>query len=171
MENDKANTWQACCSRRHRCARVFFSFLRWEVLENERHSHPHPRHSTCSALASWASSGSLPLGKATISSNFLSLCVSFSLKLSQSLTLFFASLSAPAARRSSTAAVWPFSEALMRAVRPSYTWEERGDGGWSEWAAKERNKVCLRGASMVWGGWELRGVGQGFTHVGMKAHV
>ena len=62
-----------------------------------------------------ASSGSLPLGKATISSNFLSLCVSFSLNLSQSLsislnlsqslTVAFASLSAPAARRSFTAAV------------------------------------------------------------------
>ena len=47
-----------------------------------QHSHPHPRHSTCSALASWASSGSLPLGKATISSNFLSLCVSLPLNLS-----------------------------------------------------------------------------------------
>jgi len=76
----------------------------------------YPRHSTCSALASWASSGSLPLGKATISSNFLSLCVPFSLNLSISLTPPFASLSAPAARRSSTAAVWPLVEAKMRAV-------------------------------------------------------
>ena len=38
-----------------------------------QHSHPHPRHSTCSALASWASSGSLPLGKATITPFILSL--------------------------------------------------------------------------------------------------
>jgi len=28
MKNEKANTWQACYSRQHRCARVFFSFLR-----------------------------------------------------------------------------------------------------------------------------------------------
>ena len=68
MENEKANTWQACHSRRHRCARLFFSKM---VLA--QHSHPHPRHSTCSALASWASSGSLPLGKATIPPIILSL--------------------------------------------------------------------------------------------------
>ena len=60
------------------------------MLENEKkfffqkHPHPHPRHSTCSALASWASSGSVPLGKATIPPFILSLCVSLSLKLSVS---------------------------------------------------------------------------------------
>jgi len=36
MKNKKANTWQACYSRRHWCARVLFSFLLWEVLENEK---------------------------------------------------------------------------------------------------------------------------------------
>ena len=49
-----------------------------------QHPHPNPRLSTCSALASWASSGSVPLGAATISSNFLFLCVSFSQALSVS---------------------------------------------------------------------------------------
>ena len=81
-----------------------------------QHPHPNPRLSTCSALASWASSGSVPLGKATIPPFILSLCVSFSQALSISLTLVFASLSAPAARRSSTAAVRPLREAQMRAV-------------------------------------------------------
>jgi len=38
-----------------------------------QHSHPHPRHSTCSALASWASSGSVPIGVATIPPIILSL--------------------------------------------------------------------------------------------------
>ena len=49
-----------------------------------QHSHPHPRHSTCSALASWASSGSVPFGAATIRtlSFSLSLCVSLPLNLS-----------------------------------------------------------------------------------------
>jgi len=47
-----------------------------------QHSRPHPRHSTCSALASWASSGSAPIGTATILPFILSLCVSLSLKLS-----------------------------------------------------------------------------------------
>ena len=36
MENEKANTWQACYSRHRWCARVLFPFLRWEVLENEK---------------------------------------------------------------------------------------------------------------------------------------
>jgi len=49
-----------------------------------QHSHPHPRHSTCSALASWVSSGSVPLGAATIPPIIFSLCVSLSLKLSVS---------------------------------------------------------------------------------------
>ena len=55
---------------------VFFSKM---VLA--QHSHPHPRHSTCSALASWASSGSVPFGAATIPPFILSLCVSLSLNL------------------------------------------------------------------------------------------
>ena len=46
-----------------------------------QHSRPHPRHSTCSALASWASSGSVPIGVATIPPFILSLCVSLSLNL------------------------------------------------------------------------------------------
>ena len=55
----------------------------WEKIVLAQHSHPHPRHSTCSALASWASSGSVPLGAATIRtlSFSLSLCVSLSLNL------------------------------------------------------------------------------------------
>ena len=36
MENEKANTWQACYSRHQRCARVLFPFHLWEVLENEK---------------------------------------------------------------------------------------------------------------------------------------
>jgi len=36
MENEKANTLQACYSRQRWCARVFFPFLLWEVLENEK---------------------------------------------------------------------------------------------------------------------------------------
>ena len=83
-----------------------------------QHPHPHPRLSTCSALASWASSGSVPLGAATIPPiiHSLCLCVIHSQSLSISLTMSFASLSAPAARRSSTAAVRPLREAQMRAV-------------------------------------------------------
>ena len=49
-----------------------------------QHPHPNPRLSTCSALASWASSGSVPLGAATIPPFILSLCVSFSQALSVS---------------------------------------------------------------------------------------
>ena len=61
------------------------------MLENEKscflkmvlaqHSRPHPRHSTCSALASWASSGSVPIGVVIIPPFILSLSVSCSLNL------------------------------------------------------------------------------------------
>ena len=46
-----------------------------------QHSRPHPRHSTCSALASWASSGSVPIGVVIIPPFILSLSVSCSLNL------------------------------------------------------------------------------------------
>ena len=59
------------------CTKLFFSKI---VLA--QHSHPHPRHSTCSALASWASSGNVPLGTATFHS--LSLCVILSSSLNLS---------------------------------------------------------------------------------------
>ena len=35
-ENEKANTWRACHSRHRWCARVLFSFLLCEMLENEK---------------------------------------------------------------------------------------------------------------------------------------
>ena len=56
----------------------------------QKHPHPHPRHSTCSALASWASSGSVPLGKATIPPFILS--VSLCVLLSQSLSISYPTL-------------------------------------------------------------------------------
>jgi len=49
-----------------------------------QHSHPHPRHSTCSALASWARSGSLPLGTATFHSLCLFVCPHLSISLNLS---------------------------------------------------------------------------------------
>ena len=143
------------CSK---CKKVFFSKI---VLA--QHSRPHPRHSSCSALASWASSGSVPIGKATIPPFILSLCVSSSLNLSQSLL----PCSLPPCPR------LPPGEAPRRRCdrfpRPQWepcgntdTWEERGwrmewvsgkwepfchpiherkeDGGWSEWEAKERTR-------------------------------
>jgi len=59
--------------------KVFFSKM---VLA--QHSHPHPRHSTCSALASWARSGSLPLGTATFHSLCLFVCPHLSISLNLS---------------------------------------------------------------------------------------
>jgi len=82
-----------------------------------QHLPTHSRGSTCSAQDSWAS-GSVPIGVATTQPFSLFLCVSFSHYLS--LTLSFASLLAPASRRSFTAAVWPLAEAKMRAVEPYY---------------------------------------------------
>ena len=64
--------------------KVFFSKM---VLA--QHSRPHPRHSTCSALASWASSGSVPIGVATIPPIILSL--SLCVLTSQSLNLLHCS--------------------------------------------------------------------------------
>ena len=52
-----------------------------------QHPHPNPRLSTCSALASWASSGSVPLGKATIPPFILSVCLC--VLISQSLTISY----------------------------------------------------------------------------------
>jgi hypothetical protein len=122
------------------------------VLENEKkfvfqkHPHPHPRHSTCSALASWVSSGSVPLGAATIPP----------FNLSQSL-LPCSSRPCPrlppggAPRRRCDRCARPQWEPCSHPIH-----ERKEDGGWSEWAAKERNKVYLRGASMAWGVCELR---------------
>jgi len=56
----------------------------------------------------------------------------------------------------------------MRAVEPSYTHERKEDGVGER---QKRGTRCACAASMVWGVCELRGVGQVFTHVGMKAHV
>ena len=46
---------------------------------------------------------------------------------------------------------------------------KRMEDGVSE--RQKRGTRCACAASMVWGVCELRGVGQVFTHVGMKAHV
>jgi len=81
--------------------RVFFfsiSFVRSARNEKScfskmvlaQHSRPHPRHSTCSALASWASSQSVPLGVATIPPFILSL--SLCVILSQSLSISYRGL-------------------------------------------------------------------------------
>ena len=56
----------------------------------------------------------------------------------------------------------------MRAVEPSYTHERKEDGVGER---QKRGTRCACAASMVWGVCELRGVGQVFAHVGMKAHV
>ena len=100
----------------------------WEKIVLAQHSHPHPRHSTCSALASWASSGSVPLGAATIPPIILSvsLCVIHSLCVSIS---------------------YPVLRVLVRACRQ----EELHGGGVTVGRGLNESraaKLCMRGKRM-----------------------
>ena len=143
------------------CACFFFPFLLCEVLEMKEvvfqkwcsrstpaltpgiaHVAPWPRGRVV---------GVRPSARPPFYLSF-SLFVCHTLSSSQSLTLFFASLSAPAARRSSTAAVRPLAEASMRAVSPYYAHErkEEMEDGVSE--RQKRGTRCACAARAWLGG-------------------